>query len=292
MSESRFLAIGERLRQLREDSGLTADAVSAAARISRALLYRYEAGEVVKLDVMERLAELYGTSLAALLGLGNQYFTHGLLMFDHLQRLEEQATQLTIVFGPQAYVLSSDAYDESLMVRLVDHRNDQMALSELEAQRLIHLLKRRKEAFKTHRTSLVNIIPVEDIERYLAFGLGGHAKLPAAQRARRRQAARVEVERLAQMIASPPMGVQIGLTTEQLPTAGFELVNIGPRSLLVLSPFRVVEPINIHYGVATVTEDEQALRLHQGLADRLWANSLRGHAAFVEIQRLLREAAG
>ena len=39
MSESRFLAIGERLRQLREDSGLTADAVSAAARISRALLY-------------------------------------------------------------------------------------------------------------------------------------------------------------------------------------------------------------------------------------------------------------
>mgnify|MGYP002040622512 CR=1 FL=1 len=62
MSESRFLAIGERLRQLREDSGLTADAVSAAARISRALLYRYEAGEVVKLDVMERLAELYGTS--------------------------------------------------------------------------------------------------------------------------------------------------------------------------------------------------------------------------------------
>ena len=287
MTTHHFAHIGERLRSRRQFAHLSTEEVARAAGISRALLYRYESGEVVKLEVLEKLARLYETSTGALLGLGNEYITHGMMFFDRLQRLEEGATQMTVVFGPQAYLLSSEAYDTALAERLIDKRDDQTALSDSEAQRLMHVLTKRKAAFARNRPGLINIVPASDIERYLTHGLGGHPLLPAAERAARRLAARQEMERLAGLIASPPMGVQIVLTTQPLPTTGFQVVQLQGRRVLVTSPFRIVEPTNLHYGVAMISEDEEALRLHETLAARLWESALKGSAASAELARLL-----
>ncbi len=172
------------MRRRRQSAHLTTDQVCQATGISRALLYRYESGEVVKLEVLERLAHLYQTSTGALLGLGNEYITHGLVFFDRLQRLEEQAARITTVFGPQAYMVSSDRYDEALALRLADLREDQPTLTPAEAERLMHVLKKRKALLSRNRMSLVNIIPVSDIQRYLEYGLGGHPQL-AGRRAGR-----------------------------------------------------------------------------------------------------------
>lgn len=287
-----YAHIGERLRSRRQNARLSTEQVARAAGISRALLYRYESGDVVKLEVLERLARLYETSTGALLGLGNEYITHGMLFFDRQQRLEAEATQITVVFGPQAYVLSSEAYDTALAERLVERRSDQTALSPAEADRLMHLLGKRKAAFARNRPALVNIVPVGDIERYLTHGLGGHPLLPAADRAARRLAARREVQRLAGLIASPPMGVQIVLTTQPLPTSGFQLLQLPHgRRVLATSPFRIVEPTNLHYGVAMISEDEEVLRLHETLAATLWASALKGAAASAEVARLLHAQA-
>lgn len=288
-----FAHIGERLRSRRQNAHLSTEEVARAAGISRALLYRYESGDVVKLEVLEKLARLYETSTGALLGLGNEYITHGMLFFDRLQRIEEGATQMTVVFGPQAYMLSSDAYDTALSERLVDKRIDQTALDDAEAGRLMHVLAKRKASFARNRPGLVNIVPVGDVERYLTHGLGGHPLLPAAERTTRRLAARYEIERLAGLIASPPMGVQIVLTTQPLPTTGFQLMQLSHgRRVLVTSPFRIVEPTNLHHGVAMISEDEEALRLHETLAARLWESALKGSAACAELARLLRDKAG
>ncbi|QHI97831.1 helix-turn-helix domain-containing protein [Xylophilus rhododendri] len=289
MSAVQFPHIGERLRARRLGAGLSTEAVAQAAGISRALLYRYEAGDVVKLEVLERLARLYDTSTGTLLGLGNEYITHGMLFFERVQRLEESALQMTTVFGPQAYVLSSAEYDSALAERLGDDRDGQTALQPLEVQRLMQLLTRRKAAFERLRPGFINIIPVSDIEHYLRHGLGGHAHQSEADRLKKRQAARREMERLAAMIASPRMGLQIALTSQPLPTSGFQLVQSAGRQVVVTSPFRIVEPTNLHYGVAMVSEDEQSLRLHQTLANRLWETGLRGAAAGAELARLLRE---
>lgn len=278
------------MRRRRQSAHLTTDQVCQATGISRALLYRYESGEVVKLEVLERLAHLYQTSTGALLGLGNEYITHGLVFFDRLQRLEEQAARITTVFGPQAYMVSSDRYDEALALRLADLREDQPTLTPAEAERLMHVLKKRKALLSRNRMSLVNIIPVSDIQRYLEYGLGGHPQLPAGELAGRRAAAREETQRLAGMIAAPPMGVQFALTPQPLPTAGFELLQIGDRRVLVTSPFRIVEPINLHFGVAMFSEDEEALRVHEALATRLWETALKGAAAGAALARLLQEA--
>ena len=54
----RFTEIGQQLRAYRLESGLRAEEIAARLGVSRAALYRYEKGEVIKLDTVNRLAEL------------------------------------------------------------------------------------------------------------------------------------------------------------------------------------------------------------------------------------------
>jgi hypothetical protein len=98
------------------------------------------------------------------------------------------------------------------------------------------------------------------------------------------------MEHLASLIAKPPIGVQIALTPRPLPTAGFQILRTGRQKLLVTSPFRLGEPINLRYGVAVISGDEQALRLHESLVARLWDSALTGGRAIDEIERLLKAA--
>ena len=71
----RFNEIGQQLRAYRMESGLKAEEISARLGVSRAALYRYEKGEVIKLDTVQRLAELLKISPLALLGVGVEYYT-------------------------------------------------------------------------------------------------------------------------------------------------------------------------------------------------------------------------
>ena len=51
----RFTEIGQQLRAYRLESGLRAEEIAARLGVSRAALYRYEKGEVIKLDTIKRL---------------------------------------------------------------------------------------------------------------------------------------------------------------------------------------------------------------------------------------------
>ncbi len=57
------------------ESGLRAEEIAARLGVSRAALYRYEKGEVIKLDTVKRLAELLKISPLSLLGIGVEYYT-------------------------------------------------------------------------------------------------------------------------------------------------------------------------------------------------------------------------
>ena len=61
----RFTEIGQQLRAYRLESGLRAEEIAARLGVSRAALYRYEKGEVIKLDTIKRLAELLHSPAAA-----------------------------------------------------------------------------------------------------------------------------------------------------------------------------------------------------------------------------------
>lgn len=283
-----FDELGKRLRAHRTAAKLSADEVAVQVGVSRALLYRYESGEIIKLATLEKLAILYGTSAASLVGLGNEYVTTGSAFFERITKLEEDVDHITTVFGPLVYVLTSDAYEHSLLQALMDPADEGDAFSAAEAQRLMRTLKRRKEIFRSRKPSLVNIVPLAEIERYLGVGLSVGSDLPTGERIARRKAAAREMEHLAALISSPPMGVQIALTRRPLPTAGFQILRKGNRRFLVHSPFRIGHPINLRYGVAMITEDEVALHLHETLAGRLWDTALTGAKAVDEIHKLLK----
>lgn len=283
-----FREIGSRLRENRARADLTIDEVAAQLGFSRALLYRYESGAVAKLATLERLAKLYGTTATVLLGLGNEYLTDGVAFFERLLRAEEDADHITTAFGPVAFVLTSEAYEQALQNSLEEADESGEALSNGEIQRLMRTLRRRKEVFSQRRPGIVNIVPTADLERYLSFGLSMRQELSYTERAARRRAAGREVERIASMISSPTMGVQIGLTRRHVPTTGFQILRSKERRLLINSPFRLGEPLNLRYGVAMISGDEVALRLHERLAASLWESALTGSKALDEIQRLLK----
>nr|WP_197476193.1 helix-turn-helix transcriptional regulator [Acetobacter malorum] len=67
--------IGQQLRAFRLESGMRADEIAARLGVSRAALYRYEKGEVIKLDTVQRLAELLNISPLTLLGVGFEYYS-------------------------------------------------------------------------------------------------------------------------------------------------------------------------------------------------------------------------
>ena len=66
----RFDDIGNRLKAFRLASGLSADEIAGRLGISRTALYRFEKGEVAKIETLERLSELLNVSVPTLLGVG------------------------------------------------------------------------------------------------------------------------------------------------------------------------------------------------------------------------------
>jgi transcriptional regulator with XRE-family HTH domain len=287
---SSFPQIGERLRAYRIGSGLTVEEIAARLGVSRAALYRYESGDVVKLDTIDRLGRLFGVSMTALLGVGIEYFSNGAVFFQRLRQLEDRAHHMTVVFGPAAYVLTSDEYDDALSAALIEADDDEDRLGGAESAMLMEVLTARKASYRKRRPSLVNIVSIHEIGRFLATGLSLRARAPRAKLAPRRAMAAREVARIAEIIAHPPMGVQIGVTRRTLPTTGFQIIRQEERSLVVTSPFRIGEQLNVRHGIATISDARDAIDVHQTLADQLWSSALLGNKAADELHRLVKAA--
>src|SRR5579883_552060 len=110
----RFADIGQQLRAYRLESGLRADEIAARLGVSRAALYRYEKGEVIKLDTVRRLAELLKVSPLSLLGIGVEYYSRAAGLQERLLQIEESADQILQVGGSVCYLTTSDAFDSVL----------------------------------------------------------------------------------------------------------------------------------------------------------------------------------
>ena len=110
----RFDDIGNRLKAFRLGSGLSADEVARRIGISRTALYRFEKGEVAKIDSLEKLAELLEVSVPTLLGVGVEYISSAVSFFERVRQTEETAEQIIVLAGPVSYLLASDGFDETL----------------------------------------------------------------------------------------------------------------------------------------------------------------------------------
>ena len=287
----RFDDIGNRLKAFRLGSGLSAEDIAAKLGISRTALYRFEKGEVAKIETLEKLAELLQVSVPTLLGVGVEYIASAVSYFERMRQIEATAEHIIVLAGPISYVLASDGFDralgEILRESVPDAAKNAGALAQIDE--LMVVLHQRKETYRRRRPAIVNLIAAAEMQRFLRNGLVGRLDLPEAVRRERRRLARAEAEHFTALMEDEPIGVQIGIVLDTLPHTSFQIFRQPDRRILALSPFRLGEEPNIRVGVAMITSAPEALALHEKMARELWASALKGPAA-VRFMRDMMEA--
>ena len=285
----RFTEIGQQLRAYRLESGLRAEEIAARLGVSRAALYRYEKGEVIKLDTIKRLAELLKISPLSLLGIGVEYYNRAVGFFERLRQLEEGADQILEFEGPFCYLTTSDQYDATLIEawgEIAEASGDRAAMRSA-AEQVAGIQAARKRMYTQRRPTIIAMLPVQAIERFLAHGVV--AGMPVSERLRRacRQIAASEVENIAGIMESEPMGLQFGLLAGAEPSTAFQILRARDRASLTVNPFRSdSHPANAT-GVAMVTGADEAVAAHQRVAESNWREALKGPAAAARLRQML-----
>ena len=289
----RFDDIGHRLKAFRLGSGLSAEEIAQKLGISRTALYRFEKGELAKIETLENLAELLNVSVPTLLGVGVEYVASAVSYFERMRQIEEAAEHIIVLAGPISYVLASDAFDhalgEVLRESVPDGLKREPALSQIDE--LMEVLRQRKETYRRRQPAIVNLISASEMERFLRNGLVGKHDLPDTLRRQRRALARAEAEHFTALMENEPIGVQIGIVLDTLPHTSFQIFRQPDRQILALSPFRLGEEPNIRVGVAMITSAPEALALHERMAKDLWASALKGPAAVRFMRAMMDKAA-
>jgi len=262
----RFDDIGNRLKAFRLGSGLSADEIANRLGISRTALYRFEKGELAKIETLEKLAELLSVSVPTLLGVGVEYVASAVSYFERMRQIEESCEHIIVLAGPISYLLASDAFDQALGDILRESIPDALpgrkrALDQVDE--IIAVLRQRKDTYRRRQPGIVNLISAIEM-------------------------ARAEAEHFVTLMQDEPIGVQIGIVPDTLPHASFQLFRQPDRQVLALSPFRLGEQPNIRVGVAMITSAPEALALHEKMAKDLWQRALKGTAA-VRLMRSLLE---
>jgi transcriptional regulator with XRE-family HTH domain len=283
-TESTFKDIGARLKAYRLGRNLTPEELSARLNISRAALYRAEKGGIAKIDMLTAIADELQISLPSLLGVGIEYVDNALSFFERMRQIEEDCDQIIGLFSPISYLVTTERYDQVLHDVLRESTQDENGEN---IARILSVIKARKQKFKQARPLLASIISDADIRKFLREGLQGSIDLDSRTRDLRRHMALEEVRHIVDMLRNPDIGVQIGVAREPIPSTSFQIVRKAGRSVLTISPFRLGHDPNIRVGVGMITSAPEALELHEGIAERLWATSLKGREAAEHIEDLI-----
>jgi transcriptional regulator with XRE-family HTH domain len=288
----RYDDIGNRLKAFRLGSGLSADEVAKQIGISRTALYRFEKGELAKIETLERLAELLKVEMPTLLGVGIEYIPSSVSYFERMRQIEETAEHIVVLAGPISFLLASDQFVETLETVLTESVPEDLpqrsrALKDIPL--IMEILAERRRLYHRRSPGIVNLISAQEIERFLRSGFVGHSVLPDDVVAKRRAVARAEVEHFVKVIEEDQMGVQIGIVTDVLPHTGFQIFRQPDRKTLTISPFRLGEQPNVRVGIAMITSAPEALSLHESAVKEMWKRAVRGPAAAEALRRLLSE---
>lgn len=285
--------IGQRLRAFRLGSGLSADEVADRLGISRTALYRFEKGELAKIETLERLSELLQVSLPTLLGVGIEYIPSAVSYFERVRQLEETAEHIVVLAGPISFLLASDSFEMALEQVLResipdDLTNRSRALADVD--KIMEILHQRKQAYRRRRPPIVNLISAMQIEPFLDNGLIGRVSLSESKKAMRRDMARAEIEHFASVIEEEAIGVQIGLVTDSLPHTAFQIFRRRSADTLIISPFRLGQQPNIRVGVAMATSAPEALTLHENVVKEAWRTAIKGREAATYLRNLVNSS--
>ena len=289
----RFTEIGQQLRAYRLESGLRAEEIAARLGVSRAALYRYEKGEVIKLDTIKRLAELLKISPLSLLGIGVEYYNRPIGYFERVRQIEETADQILQLYGPVCYLTTSDAYDAALaeaFEEAADQAGQERAAMRSMAEQVLGILAGPQADVRAapaghHR---------HGVARLGAAVAGGRRRRwrhrsPTAPGGCAGSVAEAEVENIASLMETEPMGLQFGVLVAAEPTSAFKILRSRDRVSLAVNPFRPDAHPSAHTGVAMITGADEAIAAHQRVAETSWREALKGPAAATRLRQLIAQ---
>lgn len=288
-----FLQIGLRLKAHRLGAGLSPEEAAERLGVSRAALYNYERGSTpIKVETLERMAEILGVSLPSLLGAGTEYFSTAIAYFERLRQLEEQSERITLFYEPITFLLTSKDFSKTLRTMLVEGLpatvDRDKAVDDID--RLLVVLEQRRAVLLPGGPTIAGLIGLTEVRRLLRTGLIGSYALSDKQREARRLLARQEVERTADLMEHEPLGMQTGVIDDTVPNQTFEICRLRDRtSLVAVSPFRLGEFPNIRLGVASITAATDAVELYERLVATMWQRAAKGAAGAALLRRAVAE---
>ncbi len=290
----RLTDIGHQLKAFRLESGLKADEIAQRLGISRAALYRYEKGEVIKLDTVQRLAELLKVSPLSLLGIGVEYYQRQPAFFERLRQIEETTDTILEIGGDGSYLGTSDDYHRAVadtMRRFVEVNGDQDPGLSILCESTLASLEERRRNYEQRQPTIIALVSVEAVERILHHGLAHGLPADPALERRCHDVAVAEMERLAGLLDTPPMGYQVGLLRQGENTGSFRIMRQRDRSMLAVNPFRPTASLLRQTGIAIVTGAAEAVAAHQRVAEQLWKTSVKGQEGATTLRRLIAKYA-
>jgi transcriptional regulator with XRE-family HTH domain len=289
----RFNEIGQQLRAYRMESGLKAEEISARLGVSRAALYRYEKGEVIKLDTVNRLAELLKISPLTLLGIGVEYYTKPVGYMERLRQIEETSDQILQVFGPVVYLITSDNFD-AVLAQIFEENAEatgaERGMARAAAEQLLGVMISRKRMYAARKPSIIGILTLASIQKFLAEGVAGATTTSERLRNMARDVAAREMELIANLMESEPIGLQLGLMAGGEPNGPFTLLRSRERATLAINPFSPDALPATQSGVAMITGAEDAVAAHQRVSEGAWREATKGAAAAERVRAMITAA--
>lgn len=286
-----YKEIANRLRAFRLGSGLSADEIAKRVGISRTALYRFEKGELAKIETLEKLSELLQVSMPTLLGVGIEYMPSATSYFERIRQFEESAEHIMVLAGPISFLLASENFINVLEVMLresipTDAPDHETSMRQVD--RIIEILRERKRNYLRRKPGMLNLISAREVSRLLQNGFVGNSLVKGAELERRRALARAEIEHFVGVIEDESIGVQIGLVTESLPHAGFQIFRMADSKVLTVSPFRLGEQPNVRLGVAMITSAPDAIAMHEKVVNEMWRTAKKGSVAAEHLRAILK----
>lgn len=280
--------IGERMKAFRLGAGMSPEELAKRAGVSRAAIYRYESGQSAKIDTLVKIADLLDVSLPTLLGAGVEYIASAISFFERMRQLEENVDQITVLFGPISYLLTTELYDRFLPDVLTesipkDVEDYAQAIKEIDV--LIDVLSRRKENYRKKSPSIISLVSAAELTQFVRLGFVGTHNPDGVDLGKRREAARIEVQNIITLLREQPIGVQVGVIVDSLPGASLQIFRQATRKSVAVSPFRLGAFANVRLGVATITAAPDATELYNSVINQLWTRALKSHQAADYIEK-------
>ncbi len=125
------------------------------------------------------------------------------------------------------------------------------------------------------------------MRRLLQEGVAAGISVSERTRAHCLAAAQAEAESIATMMESVPIGLQLGLTAGPEPSGAFIVLRGRDRAHVVGSPFPPDAPPTAGVGVAMITAADEAISVHQRVAETAWRDALKGAAAAARVRELI-----